>query len=64
MKKSQSPVFCSEKFCKFYRTLFRNRLYPQLLKSSIKFIELFFFIVWIILFIPNNKLTSSHTVFL
>ena len=39
---SQTSVFCCKKFHKFYRTLFCNRLYPRLLNSSIKFIELFF----------------------
>ena len=40
-KKSPTSVFCPEKFRKFYRTLFCNRLYPRLLNSSIKFVELF-----------------------
>ena len=35
-------VFCPEKFRKFYRTLFSNRLYPQLLNSSKELIEQFF----------------------
>ena len=39
----ESFVFWLEKFRKFYRTLFCNRLYPWLLNSSIKFIKLFFF---------------------
>ena len=38
----ESSVFFPENFCKFYRTLFCNRLYPRLLNSSIKFKELFF----------------------
>ena len=29
MKNFQSSVFCPEKFRKFYRTLFCNRLYPR-----------------------------------
>ena len=38
----ESSVFCPEKFRKFDRILFCNRLYQQLLDNSIKFIELFF----------------------
>ena len=38
----ESSVFCPEKFRKFYRNLFCNRLHPQLWNSSIKFIQLFF----------------------
>ena len=34
--------FVLKSFRKFYRTLFCNRLYPRLLNSSIKLIELFF----------------------
>ena len=42
MNNSQNSVFCSEKFRKFYRTLFCNHQYLRLLNGSIKFIELFF----------------------
>ena len=36
----ESSVFCPENLSKFYITLFRNRVYPRLLNSSIKLIEL------------------------
>ena len=36
-----SPFYI-ERFYKFYRTLFRKCLYPQLLNSSIDFTKLFF----------------------
>ena len=35
-------AFYIEKFYKFYKTLFRKCLYPQLLNSSINFTKLFF----------------------
>ena len=38
----ESCVVCPENFRKFDRTMFCNRLYPWLLNSSIKCIELFF----------------------
>ena len=38
----ESSAFYSEKFCKISKTLFRKCFYPQLLHSSINFIELFF----------------------
>ena len=42
MKKCPEFSILSWKFHKFYKILFCYRLYPRLLNSSIKFIELFF----------------------
>ena len=39
---SECFTFYPEKFCTFYRTLFRKCLYPQLLNSSINFTKLIF----------------------
>ena len=41
-------AFYSEKFCKCSRTLYRECLYPQLLKSSINFTKLFFSVQYFI----------------